>query len=313
MGLPSTTISRTQAYSFLRECPVNSSFYDSTMPQFMIPNLKLPHFNFRFNKPLTSLELQTPLTAGAGRGDDGLPPIDDYDSEGFGKKNGKRWYHYLPLACTSSPNFNLCIAHKDPVAVFLVFLPQPSLLYVLVHFYLLPTSPGEPTSPALFVTHLLCTYALTFGILTSLMVCFVRDPGKVIAPNDAEEAGEVDDTENEEVRGAMSFDEALRSGPIDEPDDIFKPGKWCRKCWAPKYERTHHCSQCGRCVLKMDHHCPWVGNVCIVSSTAAVCGTSFHHFSGTSHISSLPPLSNVHHPPLPVPRGLEHQCPHLCF
>ncbi|KAJ7080554.1 DHHC palmitoyltransferase-domain-containing protein, partial [Mycena epipterygia] len=31
----------------------------------------------------------------------------------------------------------------------------------------------------------------------------------------------------------------------------------------PKPERTHHCSICGRCVLKMDHHCPWLGGKCI--------------------------------------------------
>lgn len=29
----------------------------------------------------------------------------------------------------------------------------------------------------------------------------------------------------------------------------------CKKCMKPKPPRTHHCSVCNSCVLKMDHHC----------------------------------------------------------
>jgi len=34
----------------------------------------------------------------------------------------------------------------------------------------------------------------------------------------------------------------------------------CHKCHSFKPPRAHHCSICGRCVIKMDHHCPWVNN-----------------------------------------------------
>ena len=39
--------------------------------------------------------------------------------------------------------------------------------------------------------------------------------------------------------------------------------KNCEKCvgketWKPA--RAHHCSECGFCVFKMDHHCPWINN-----------------------------------------------------
>ncbi|KAI8903151.1 DHHC palmitoyltransferase-domain-containing protein, partial [Gorgonomyces haynaldii] len=36
--------------------------------------------------------------------------------------------------------------------------------------------------------------------------------------------------------------------------------RWCKKCEIMKPDRAHHCSICGICVLKMDHHCPWINN-----------------------------------------------------
>ncbi|XP_008484264.2 palmitoyltransferase ZDHHC16A-like, partial [Diaphorina citri] len=36
----------------------------------------------------------------------------------------------------------------------------------------------------------------------------------------------------------------------------------CKKCLTPKPPRTHHCSICDQCILKMDHHCPWM-NHCV--------------------------------------------------
>lgn len=40
--------------------------------------------------------------------------------------------------------------------------------------------------------------------------------------------------------------------------------RFCDKCFMVKPDRAHHCSLCQRCILKMDHHCPWVNNcVCL--------------------------------------------------
>jgi len=44
------------------------------------------------------------------------------------------------------------------------------------------------------------------------------------------------------------------------PPGYVHHGRMCHKCDAPKPHRAHHCSICGNCILKMDHHCPWVAN-----------------------------------------------------
>lgn len=36
--------------------------------------------------------------------------------------------------------------------------------------------------------------------------------------------------------------------------------RYCEKCAMVKPDRAHHCSVCGTCILKMDHHCPWINN-----------------------------------------------------
>ncbi|KAI5749723.1 hypothetical protein M8J76_009633 [Diaphorina citri] len=36
--------------------------------------------------------------------------------------------------------------------------------------------------------------------------------------------------------------------------------RYCQECAIIKPDRTHHCRVCGQCILKMDHHCPWLHN-----------------------------------------------------
>lgn len=66
----------------------------------------------------------------------------------------------------------------------------------------------------------------------------------------------------------LSHIRASFADPGDIPEDIEVPDfvdtvklRNCEKCnmrWKPM--RAHHCSECNRCVFKMDHHCPWINN-----------------------------------------------------
>jgi len=145
----------------------------------------------------------------------------------------RRWFDYFPVCGTldfGPGTLATRLAHRPSTVMLLMLLaPHPSWLIILIHHHLLTLK-----SYGWLAAHMLISYTLMFLACTSLIVCLARDPGPVSSPED-------DDEET-------SFAEALMAPAAA---DFNSPEKWCKKCWAAKPERTHHCSICRRCVLKM--------------------------------------------------------------
>lgn len=186
-----------------------------------------------------------------------------------------RAIHPFPFPSVLTHSFDR--RRRPTAAVLLLLAPHPSILHVLLNYHYLTLR-----APLYFIAHLLVIYAFSFLAFSSLIACVARDPGPVPDPRSEDVGGGGGGGGAGSGADEISIEDALLS--TAPSDDYAQPGKWCRICWRPKPERAHHCSQCGRCVLKMgvcplccqmhrthsttfhtlDHHCPWMGAKCIV-------------------------------------------------
>ncbi|CAF0936672.1 unnamed protein product [Rotaria sordida] len=59
--------------------------------------------------------------------------------------------------------------------------------------------------------------------------------------------------------------------------------QYCDVCEGFKAPRAHHCKKCRRCVMKLDHHCPWINTCTGHFNHANFCWFMFYAILGCTH------------------------------
>ena len=80
------------------------------------------------------------------------------------------------------------------------------------------------------------------------------DEEKEELKEEEEELSEYDEMEYEPITSVT--DENMKKIVSDYKVEL----KRCDKCYIVRTPRVHHCSVCKGCIMKMDHHCPWINN-----------------------------------------------------
>eukprot|EP01002_Notosolenus_urceolatus_P003623 NODE_1956_length_1240_cov_11.108312_g1622_i0.p1 GENE.NODE_1956_length_1240_cov_11.108312_g1622_i0~~NODE_1956_length_1240_cov_11.108312_g1622_i0.p1 ORF type:complete len:336 (-),score=58.78 NODE_1956_length_1240_cov_11.108312_g1622_i0:70-1077(-) len=113
-----------------------------------------------------------------------------------------------------------------------------------VYFHVLFPLLFDLTSVFGFLNFLWGTF-ITFNLFFNYVACVLTKPGKPDA------SLLTDDQKKQLESGKRSFSKG--------EGRYFR---YCNTCKVPKPPRAHHCHICDECVLKMDHHCPWI-NGCV--------------------------------------------------
>lgn len=131
-----------------------------------------------------------------------------------------------------------------PVVVICSIMAILYALYMLYHClpmfqFEVPPEYRNRGSIAIGALHFLLANAGTAMVLWSFYKTLITDPGRI------------PDTEEWRTQPpAHLIHERKRDGGA----------RYCHKCSMFKPDRCHHSSNTNRCVLKMDHYCPWVAN-----------------------------------------------------
>jgi len=170
------------------------------------------------------------------------------------------------------------LANILPVAFVLWIMSVLWCLYVLCH--LVPTlriltpkgnirlgvlveGDGLMMQPGVIQT--IISQSLTFMVLFCFVKAVNTDPGSVpqteewmptLRSSTASKKGS--DAFNIGTTGSVSA--SVQRTSISYEQKRTGGQRFCKWCSCFKPDRAHHCRICRSCILRMDHHCPWIAN-----------------------------------------------------
>eukprot|EP00916_Digyalum_oweni_P004042 GHVL01007198.1.p1 GENE.GHVL01007198.1~~GHVL01007198.1.p1 ORF type:complete len:319 (+),score=55.94 GHVL01007198.1:626-1582(+) len=108
----------------------------------------------------------------------------------------------------------------------------------------------------------ICVFHVIFLlVLYNYILCLTTEPGSIPNTQEWNRHDNLNITGNENI--TENNDNSIKINkllPIVHEYKNSGERRYCKWCCLYKPDRSHHCRVCRKCVLKMDHHCPWVHN-----------------------------------------------------
>mmetsp|Transcript_5740 Transcript_5740/g.8026 ORF Transcript_5740/g.8026 Transcript_5740/m.8026 type:complete len:320 (-) Transcript_5740:42-1001(-) len=109
-----------------------------------------------------------------------------------------------------------------------------------------------------YTIHISLGVFILFNIVFNYFMVVFTNPGHATKEQE-DYMNQLDRQLQEEAQKKYNFGIVVEDNPtyFVPRSSVFR---WCKKCNLPKPPRAHHCAVCKQCVLRLDHHCPWMMN-----------------------------------------------------
>lgn len=151
---------------------------------------------------------------------------------------------------------NCCIRSVKWTPVFFVLIICLWSYYVYVYEYCILTLNSTSTIVTFLVIHQTLFLLMFWSFVQTVFVQSVTIPDSFKLPPIEYELLECAESYRMRRQILTNFAKDLPVANRSSHGMV----RYCEKCRLIKPDRTHHCSVCETCTLKMDHHCPWINN-----------------------------------------------------